>query len=948
MKLPLTSLILIASLPITAIAADEADMAHYTLATTGDGTVNAVITSDTAYDGNYWNKNIVYLLSAVDTEGNGLHYYDGQPNTEWLSYAGDQNFHVTMGDSLAPLTGAVDIHGITRIIPQYNTETSTPGKYDTVWEAITPGYSTVKGDLTVTVENLQLADTRSKTSNITGIYVEHSETSKVTCKDGTAGVIVDGDLAVNARNITATKGNVGIWGIDQLGEQAEVRGNVSVNVSDISGGYTVVGSWSNLNSASTLIGGDISVTATNTTSIYIAGIEAHQNAPNNGGNRQQVRAGNISINVDNTALTDRSQAITEIFGAKFKTYNNTSHGADFDARLGNIDVNVKGVYTGGESYLYGLLAGCSDLNIESGAISVSLDSGKVSEMTGLYYYPTNYNISPNSTVQVHGDVTLSAKNAEVSSIVGVYFTPVGDLRNEGTLSIAGNVRVNLDATTVGEVCGFYSEEGLSCHFNGNVALNVDNTTAASADGFGKGTSVGSISGFDEVNLHFSQLTGTREALLTVENTPDATMRWSMDMERDVFGALEVRTEGVPADVTNQQSRLYVTNLTGVFEAAEGLHYHASDELYSVLVLTEETDGYAAGTWVERTGTVTGATASSLGAASLFLAKDETPQTVEEGAALGNEDSLNKAAVTHDEADNRLADVYLKTDTTATNTAASHGELSVAATKKEEAATTYAIDNAYVAEGVSVRLTETDLKAQGQINAYKATFQLNHSDVEAQSGSNAPAAASGGVMEQSRISGSASALRNLSFLDSTFHADELTSLRVENSHVDGGTFLFHVDTATLGNAMATAGGEGGVHITLEDIATGGGTFHGESVSSGYGLTGSLLTGDITLTLETTDGYPAIWTGDGKKLTLGDTIQLFDIRDSDLSGASFTLDGSWDEFKEAFATNASGQTVSTYWDTSELASKGILRVVPEPATATLSLLALAALCGRRRRK
>lgn len=947
MKLPLTSLILIASLPITANAADEADMAHYTLTTAGDGTVNAVITSDTAYDGNYWNKNIVYLLSAVDTEGNGLHYYDGQPNTEWLSYTGDQNFHVTMDDSLAPLTGAVDIHGITRIIPQYNTETSTPGKYDTVWEAITPGYSTVKGDLTVTVENLRLEDAHAKTSNITGIYVEHSASSKVTCKDGTAGVIVDGDLTLNARNITATNGKVGIWGIDDLGEQAEVRGNVSVNVSNISGGYTVVGSWSNLNAASTLIGGDISVTATNTTSIYIAGIEAHQNENNNGGNRQQVRAGNISVNIDNTALKDRAQAIESIFGANFDTYNKEG-GANFDAKLGNIGINVKGVYTSQDSYLYGLFAGCPKLNIESGAISVSLENGKMTEMAGLYYYPTHYDVSPSSTVQIQGEVTLSTKNAVVSSLVGVYFAPVGALRNEGTLSIAGNVRVNLDATTVGEVCGFYSEEGLSCHFNGNVALNVDNTTAASADGFGKGTNVDSISGFEEVNLHFSQLTGTREALLTVENAPDATMRWSMDMGRDVFGALEVRTEGTPADVANQQSRLYVTNLTDVFEAAEGLHYHASDELYSVLVLTEETDGYAAGTWVERTGTVAGATASSLGVDSLFLAKNETPQAVEEGAALGNGDSLNKAVVTHGEADNRLADVYLKTDTAATNAAASHGELSVAATKEGEAATAYAIDNAYVTEGVKVQLTETDLNARGQINAYKAEFQLDYSNVVAQSGSNAPAAVADSRIEQSRFSGTASALKNLAIIDSSFQADELTSLRVENSHVDGGAFLFHVDTAALSNAMAAVG-EGGTHITLEDVATGGGgVLNGVAISSGYGLTDSVLTGEIILTLESADGSPVTWTGNGTKLTLGDTIQLFDITDSNLGAAEFVLSESWDVLKEAFALDATGNTVATYWDTSELAQKGIIRIVPEPATTTLSLLALAALCGRRRRK
>lgn len=939
MKLPLTSLILIASLPITAYAADEADMAHYTLTTAGDGTVNAVITSDTANDGKTANIPTVYLLSAIDTEGKGVQYYDGITNTNWLSYKGDRNFHVTMDDSLAPLTGAVNIHGMTRIVPY-----TMPDSNTTVWEEVAPGYSTVDGNLTVTAENIQFA-TANK-SNIAGVFTGHSESSRVTCKDGSAGVIINGDLTVNAHDITATNGQVGIWGIDQLGEQVEVRGNVSVNVSELSGGYAVMGAWSNLNSASILIDGDIQVKATNTLSAYYAALEAHQNPNNNGGNRQQVRAGNISLSVDNTGLGDQAQGSAGIYGAILSTFN-TGIGADYAAQLGNIDVSATGI-TNASSELYILTVSGANLNVKTGALSASLDNTKMAAVFGICYYPKRYEVAETSTLQVQGDVTISVKNSEIGGLAGVYFGNMGTLNNKGTLSIAGDIQVNLDAATVGEVGGFICEEGLSYNFNGNVALNVDNTTAADTQGFGKGTSVSIIEAFDEVNLHFSQLTGTREALLTVENTPDATMRWSMDMERDVFGALEVRTEGVLADVTNQQSRLYVTNLTGVFEAAEGLHYHASDELYSVLVLTEETDGYAAGTWVERTGTVAGATASSLGADALFLAKNETPQAVEVGTALGNGDSLNKAAVTHDEADNRLADVYLKTDTTATNAADSHGELSVAATKEGEAAATYAIDNAYVAEGVSVRLTETDLKAQGQINAYKATFQLNHSDVEAQSGSNAPAAASGGVVEQSRISGTASALRNLSIIDSTFHADGLTSLRVENSHVDGGTFLFHVDTATLGNAMAAAGGEGGVHITLEDIATGGGTFHGESVSSGYGLTGSLLTGDITLALETTDDYPAIWTGDGKKLTLGDTIQLFDIRDSDLRGASFTLDGSWDELKEAFATNASGQTVSTYWDTSELASKGILRVVPEPATATLSLLALAALCGRRRRK
>lgn len=163
----------------------------------------------------------------------------------------------------------------------------------------------------------------------------------------------------------------------------------------------------------------------------------------------------------------------------------------------------------------------------------------------------------------------------------------------------------------------------------------------------------------------------------------------------------------------------------------------------------------------------------------------------------------------------------------------------------------------------------------------------------------------------------------------------------------------LDSATIGNGYTlTIGSETDHDVTLTlshlTVATGGGTLQ---ANLDLNNTGTLaLSGVLTLggSVELGDGGIALSGSLLDGLTTNSSITLFQDVDGLLrNGLDFTEPVS---ASAIFSNEALKDTDSVIYTVSYENNNVLLnaRLVPEPATATLSLLALAALCARRRRK
>lgn len=154
------------------------------------------------------------------------------------------------------------------------------------------------------------------------------------------------------------------------------------------------------------------------------------------------------------------------------------------------------------------------------------------------------------------------------------------------------------------------------------------------------------------------------------------------------------------------------------------------------------------------------------------------------------------------------------------------------------------------------------------------------------------------------------------------------------------------------ALAGRGGTGGISASFvfgQDIKIDSIVNNITFTASGYKA--NLVEGDITLTLAIRDkDNNQINNIADKSITIADKSITFDSQTENIT--SLTLDGVV-EWKEGYKIIAhiTGIDTKTPSATTVYAITGIKAtadIIPEPATATLSLLALAGLAGRRRRR
>ena len=174
---------------------------------------------------------------------------------------------------------------------------------------------------------------------------------------------------------------------------------------------------------------------------------------------------------------------------------------------------------------------------------------------------------------------------------------------------------------------------------------------------------------------------------------------------------------------------------------------------------------------------------------------------------------------------------------------------------------------------------------------------------------------------------------------------------------------NIKTKIDGGALTLDAGSKMADITMSEgnIKVNGATSTGDLVLNGGTITFSLNTIEMALaTLAAEDTTPAMMTVDS--LTVGEglkiVVQLSEADFADLENKSFSLfalngdvtGGSIEGLLEAdiVFTNGTESKVGTISATEGTITVTNTKLIPEPTTATLSLLALAALAGRRRRK
>lgn len=175
-----------------------------------------------------------------------------------------------------------------------------------------------------------------------------------------------------------------------------------------------------------------------------------------------------------------------------------------------------------------------------------------------------------------------------------------------------------------------------------------------------------------------------------------------------------------------------------------------------------------------------------------------------------------------------------------------------------------------------------------------------------------------------------------------------SFAVVNTNIgNGGVFNYAINFTVKYN-------EGITSVTLSKIAvdlfsiTSGGDPQGsnKNVKCSYTLScgeAQIATGNLTATIPGGNANKAVYTGDatdGYALASGETPGVFTISLGDVAltdGATYTL-----KLNDVMKADGAGTLIGL----GNVAFSGL--ATPEPATATLSLLALAGLASRRRRK
>ena len=715
------------------------------------------------------------------------------------------------------------------------------------------------------------------------------------------GMTFSKDIKLNAANLDSS--------IEFAYDALELTGKVTGNYFRIKGGNGA--SKVTLNNAETdiqgvkVLGGQLVLEQGSVGTVYSTG--GTTNIQGGSVTDAQVSGGNMNISggvVGNLQSTGGTTTITAggITIGDANTTFNTSHKTGIyvkdsgtvnigDGTSSNV-VSTTRIEMGDSTWSGGVVGSLNEnggtLNVKSGATLVVTGSDVAATANNTGYHGTGIIFGEwgaKSTMNIDG--TLLAKNASVATGDA---TGVINVKDGGILATKG---LKSQRNNAHDALELNLEDGGKLIL-GETGITADNLTATLAAGTIGITEDSSIT----KNIALSSTSGT------TFNTAKYT--WGADGASIAEG-----TEGGTLTISGVISDYTVTTTTG-----EGENQVTNTEVHAGKLIKDgagtlkltQTNTYTGGTEV-KAGVLQAASGAALGKAGT---------TTISGGSLEITDA--KATITKSDADTNAAVSYLSDVNDGTGDVYSVGN---SAYKVENAKVAIAADGA---TDISNRLIGVELVNNGTGTITARNGYNDYTSIDAASGD----IILKGLAAEATTDKYVDTVANLSIGENRTLSvysnwnDTLTEATVKVT----GTAKFAAGAKMNGNLVLSSGAA----VTMAEALT-----MGSTVTLGEGMT---LAGDLVSTIqrlgegETTNLFTGV-----DELYLGDsTVASGNLTEAD----AVTLGTYFTGFDETYYLGYDGQNVYAG------VKSPVTPAVPEPTTATLSLLALAALASRRRRK